>query len=108
MLGIRSKGWNANAVTTLTDGYVIGTNGEPPMTYMLMIASITFGGFIPGYPTGLTGKLVFVQDGVGGHDVNWNGKVTFIGSAGMNLAANAITVIEVINTPAGWLAHKWT
>lgn len=107
MLGSRTKGWMARGLTTYTDGYTIGTNGEPPYVYMLMSASITFGGFAPSYPQGLEGRLIFVQDSTGGRDVNWNGKLTFVGSSSMNLAANAITVFEVINTPLGWVAHKW-
>lgn len=108
MFGVRKGGWSARKITTYTDGYVIGVNGEPPLTYMLMGASITFGGFSPSYPLGLEGKMVFVQDATGGRDVNWNGKIVFQGSSSINLAANAITVIEVVNTPSGWLGHKWT
>lgn len=108
MSGSRSKGWSAHGMVTYTNNYVLGSNGESPYAYMLMTSSITFGGFSPNYPTVLRGLLVFKQDAVGGRDVNWNGKLTFIGSSGMNLAANAITVYEVVNTPAGWLGHKWS
>lgn len=107
MQGVRKGGWVARKVTTYTDGYVVGINGEPPLTYMVMNASITFGGFSPSYPQGLAGKLIFVQDATGGRDVNWNNKITFVGSSSINLAANAITVIEVMNTPSGWLGNKW-
>lgn len=107
MLGVRIKGWAASAITTYTDGYVVGTNGEPPVTFAVLTANITFGGFAPSYPIGMEGRLIFVQDGVGGHDINWNGKLAFPGSSSVNLAAGAVTIIDVINTLSGWVAHKW-
>jgi hypothetical protein len=101
--GALVKGWKTNSLTTYADSYVIGTAKEPPYSYLVLTANITFGGFWSGYPTGTEGLLIFVQDSSGGHTINWNGQLTFVGGSGINLAANSVTAVDVIKSPIGWL-----
>ena len=100
------KGWPNKTLTTYADGYALGTNKEPPYAYLVLTTDITFGGFSADYPTGTEGLLIFVQDGTGGHVIDWDGQLTFVGSSSINLAASSVTAIDVIKTPVGWTGFR--
>jgi len=102
-MSILEKGTRINKFRVYTDGYVLGTSQEPPYASMLMTEDITFGGFDPGYKIGSEGMLVFIQDATGGHEIDWDGTLVFVGTSGINLGANTVTVIDTLKTEIGWV-----
>ena len=105
-MGKQVKGWTALSYYPYVDGYVLGTGKEPPNASATLTGNITFGGFDSRYTVGVSGVLIFRQDAVGGRTINWNGKVSFVSDSGLNLAANAVTIFDIVLTNFGWVGTK--
>lgn len=103
-MGQLTRGISYGALPVYSPGYVIGSKKESPSTLIMLTGDLTFAGFATDYPFGTPGLIIVSQDAIGGHTINWDGKLLFNGSSTLNSAPFTRTLIDVVKLPgANWL-----
>jgi hypothetical protein len=103
-MGQLTRGVSYGALPVYVPGYVIGTKKEAPSTLIQLTGDLTFAGFAADYPFGTPGLIIVSQDAIGGHSIDWDGKLLFNGANTLNSAPFTRTLIDVVKLPgANWL-----